>query len=96
MTFEEWWEEKALKMIELNYGAEEIAHDAWKAAQPKWTMCKDGMPTEKDGTVVFVKFGKNEQGRAMAYYAGQWIEPFSAQIIKDVIAWQPLPEASHE
>jgi hypothetical protein len=52
MTFKEWWKEKALKMIVLNYGAEEIAHDAWQAAQPKWTYCKDGMPKEKDGKVI--------------------------------------------
>lgn len=63
-----------------------------EVAYPKWTYCKDGMPSDKDGTIVFVKFGKDGKGRALAYYAGQWIEPFSVQIIKDVIAWMPLPE----
>ena len=29
-----------------------IAQSAWEAAQPKWTLCKDRLPKEKDGKVI--------------------------------------------
>lgn len=82
MTFEEWWKEKALKMMVLNYGAEEIAHDAWQAAQPKWTMCKDGMPDKTVNCLCLNKYG----------YVS--IDSYRENIhfMQDIIAWMPLPE----
>ena len=49
MTFEQWWENKkyyarfldGVCKISVN-DCGDIARGAWEAAQPKWTLCKDG------------------------------------------------------
>ena len=106
ITFDEWWRKKAFEMMARpDYGAEEIARDAWEAAQPKWTYCKDGMPTEKDGkfegtgifnSSVFNVLHSNGTVASMYYYkklkafgTSDGVKIYSCN---DVIAWMPLPE----
>ena len=40
------------ELKESNEQMKRIANDVWQASQPKWTLCKDGMPKEKDGKVI--------------------------------------------
>ena len=63
-----------------------IAQSAWKAAQPKWTLCKDAMPDktvnclclDKDGYVSIDSYREN------------------IHFMQDFIAWMPLPEVPAE
>ena len=46
MKFEQWWRKKSFEMMARHdYGAEEIA------AQPKWTLCKDGKKPDENQRV---------------------------------------------
>ena len=111
MTFEEWWKDSEKSVYWCNNPdirslCKCIAQSAWEAAQPKWTYCKDGMPTEKDGkfegtgilnSSVFNVLHSNGTVASMYYYkklkafgTSDGVKIYSCN---DVIAWMPLPEA---
>ena len=59
-----------------------IANDVWKAAQPKWTLCKDKLP-DTEGNYLWLHADKSIH---VDYY---WT---NLKLMSYVIAWMPLPE----
>ena len=61
MTFTKWWNKtisyQYLTNVDLvnKNTAKQLAHDAWQAAQPKWTLCKDKMPDYDKPCLLKVK-----------------------------------------
>ena len=122
MTFEEWkqknykmWNtEQAYMLACEGTPEEETAVDKYskmifEAAQPKWTLCKDGMPTEKDGkfegtgifnSSVFNVLHSNGTVSSLYYYiklkAFGTSDGVKVYTYNDIIAWMPLPEAPAE
>ena len=91
------------ELKESNEQMKRIANDVWQASQPKWTLCKDAMPTEKDGEVKdgFVGTKKlqlmNVIGFSKNYDRGFEVtfnltENHFESDDREVIAWMPLPE----
>ena len=88
MTFEEWWKDSEKSVYWCNNPdirslCKCIAQSAWEAAQPKWTYCKDGMPTE-DGNYMWLD--NDRHVHIDHYWADMPLMPY-------VIAWMSLPEA---
>ena len=104
MTFEQWWENKkyyarfldGVCKISVN-DCGDIARGAWEAAQPKWTLCKDGLPDNDSWVLVYMP--ETEDFEAMictAYYtSGDWQSEWDTNQ-HPISAWMPLPEAPAE
>lgn len=106
MTFEEWW----IKTIAYQYlehvnlfhrdTAKRLAHDAWQAAQPKWTLCKDDLPQCSGDFIVLIT---NSDGEKLVVaseydfdddnYTGRFCDVARNYT---VIAWMPLPEVPND
>lgn len=119
MTFDEWWKSKKTLIetvvnnnkshIDLIVFIKSIMNIAWQAAQPKWTYCKDGMPTEKDGkfegtgifkSSVFNILHSNGTVSSLYYYlklkafgTSDGVKVYSCN---DVVAWMSLPEVQND
>ena len=93
MTFEEWWKEKSFEMMARpDYMAEDIARASWEAAQPKWTYCKDGMPTEDGNYLVAVLLPYGHRTVLSSDYNANNCDFWEIDPDREVIAWMPLPE----
>ena len=62
-----------------------IAQSAWEAAQPKWTLCKNGMPDKTDNYLWL----DNDRHVYIDHY---WAD---MPLMQYGIAWMPLPEVSN-
>ena len=100
MTFEQWWKNKkyyarfldGVCKISVN-DCGDIARDAWEAAQPKWTLCKDGMPTEDGNYLVAVLLPYGHRTVLSSDYNANNCDFWEIDPDREIIAWMPLPEA---
>ena len=74
-----------------------IAQSAWEASQPKWTLCKDGLPDNDSWVLVYMP--ETEDFEAMictAYYtSGDWQSEWDTNQ-HPISAWMSLPEEPAE
>src|SRR5574344_1005701 len=113
MTFDEWWKDSEKSVYWCNNPdirslCKCIAQSAWKAAQPKWTYCKDRYPTEVDGEVKKGCIGFRKNLRLVGVIGLSRDSDFGFEVTfnltenhfesddREVIAWMPLPEAPAE
>ena len=82
------------ELKESNEQMKRIANDVWQASQPKWTLCKDGLPDNDSWVLVYMP--ETEDFEAMictAYYtSGDWQSEWDTNQ-HPISAWMPLPEA---
>jgi hypothetical protein len=99
MTFDEWWRDSKKSVYWCNNPSigslcKCIAQSAYEAAQPKWTLCKDGLPDNDSWVLVYMP--ETEDFEAMictAYYtSGDWQSEWDTNQ-HPISAWMPLPEA---
>ena len=97
MTFEEYWYSccdfhKCDECdIKLSCSLDKvIAQSAWEASQPKWTLCKDGMPDTKGNFLCIWNNGFYNVQQVCMYE--KKIKMFITNTLFPVIAWMPLPE----
>lgn len=65
-----------------------------KAAYPRWTMCKDGLPSPHQDVLACDKAGAMEIGRVFRAQCGSYSDFFvenDYRICYGIIAWMPLP-----
>ena len=106
MTFDEWkqknykqWNtEQAYMIASQGTPEEENAIDRyskmiWEASQPKWTYCKDGMPTEDGNYLVAVLLPYGHRTVLSSDYNANNCDFCEIDPDREVIAWMPLPEA---
>ncbi len=61
---------------------------------PKWTMCKDGLPSPHQDVLACDKAGAMEIGRVFRAQCGSYSDFFvenDYRICYGIIAWMPLP-----
>ena len=113
MTFEEWWKDSEKSVYWCNNPSigslcKCIAQSAWEASQPKWTLCKDGMPKNGQFIIAIIKNTyDNAYYSLVGWYSSsdfekeKYISAYisgEAMMIDDnglncsFIAWMPLPE----
>ena len=101
MTFTKWWNKtisyQYLTNVDLvnKNTAKQLAHDAWQAAQPKWTYCKDGMPTEDGNYLVAVLLPYGHRTVLSSDYNANNCDFWEIDPDREIIAWMPLPEVSN-
>ena len=125
MTFEEWkqknykmWNTEQAYMLacegtpEEENAVDKYSKMIFEAAQPKWTMCKDGMPKNGQFIIAIIKNTyDNAYYSLVGWYSSsdfekeKYISAYisgEAMMIDDnglncsFIAWMPLPEAPND
>lgn len=98
MTFEEWWKDSEKSVYWCNNPSigslsKCIAQSAWEAAQPKWTLCKNGMPTEDGNYLVAVLLPYGHRTVLSSNYDANNCDFWEIDPDREIIAWMSLPEA---
>jgi len=103
MTFEEWWKSKKTLIetvvnnnkshIDLIVFIKSIMNIAWDTSQPKWTLCKDGMPTEDGNYLVAVLLPYGHRTVLSSDYNANNCAFWEIDPDREIIAWMSLPEA---